>query len=256
MAMYMLEQVDLKIKELKKRQTQQYYKQKDADLRAWGLTTKKDGKKEIPIIVTDDEYEALIKASNGIGATGRNAVAIALNILSVAIVIIGAVAGAVVATLSENLGFVYFSLIFAGSVALGLISKGIGEAVRLLQQILDQRTTNVLTEEQKEEYEKEKKQAQEKKKPVKTQAPAQPAPQAAAPVQAGPVVYTTNPPIYQQQPQQVYQQSPQQPYQPGQPIVYTQPVYVQTYAPTQQGGQQVTPPVVIQPNAPAVFDNE
>lgn len=230
----MLEQVDLKIKELKKRQTEEYYKKKDADLRAWGLTTKKDGKKEIPIIVTDDEYEALIKASNGVGATGRNTVAIALNVLSVTIVIVGAIIASVVAALAENLGFVYFSLIFAGSVALGLIAKGIGEAVRLLQQILDQRTTTIITEEQKAVYEQEK----AAKEGTQTQPP---------------VVYTTQP-AYPQQP--VYQQGqPVYPQQQGQPVypqqtVYAQPVFVQPYP---QQAPAAQPP---QQNAPVVFDGE
>ena len=41
----MLEQVENKIQELKKLRAEEYYKKKDADLRAWGLTTKVDGKK-------------------------------------------------------------------------------------------------------------------------------------------------------------------------------------------------------------------
>ena len=56
----MLEQVEKKIEELKKTQAREYYKKKEADLEAWGLASKKEGNKRIPIIVTNDEYEALI----------------------------------------------------------------------------------------------------------------------------------------------------------------------------------------------------
>ena len=41
----MLEQVENKIQELKKLRAEEYYKKKDADLKAWGLTAKVDGKK-------------------------------------------------------------------------------------------------------------------------------------------------------------------------------------------------------------------
>lgn len=252
----MLQQVDTKIKELKRRQTEEYYKRKDADLRAWGLTTKKDGKKEIPIIVTDDEYEELIKASNGVGATGRNKVAIALNILSAVIIVVGAIIASVVAGLAENLAFVYFSLILAGSIALGIIAKGLGEAVRLLQQLIDHRTTT-LTEEQKLEYQQE----QARKEAEKATKKAVPQPeQPVAPEQ--PIVYTAQP-VYAQQPvyptgaQQVQPVYTQQPvYVQGQPVyaaqtTYTQqPVFVQPYPQAPQAPQAPQQP---QPTAPAEF---
>ena len=56
----MLEQVENKILELKKIQAEEYYKRKDADLQAWGLTYKTDGNKVTPIIVTDEEYETYL----------------------------------------------------------------------------------------------------------------------------------------------------------------------------------------------------
>ena len=90
----MLEQVENKIQELKKLRAEEYYKKKDADLKAWGLTAKVDGKKVTPIIVTDEEYEELVKASNGVGKTGRNPVANMLNILAWLIIVVSAVAGA------------------------------------------------------------------------------------------------------------------------------------------------------------------
>ena len=84
----MLEQVEQKIQELKKLQAEEYYKKKDADLNTWGLTSKKNGKKTTPIIVNDEEYEALIKASSGVSKAGRNSVANILKACSVASVIV------------------------------------------------------------------------------------------------------------------------------------------------------------------------
>lgn len=136
----MLEQVELKIQELKKLRAQEYYKKKDADLKAWGLTTKVDGKKVTPIIVTDDEYEELVKASNGVGKVGRNSVANLLNILSVAIIIIGCIVGIVVADLFADFAVVSFTLALVISAIVSVIFRGIAEAIRLLQQLIDGRT--------------------------------------------------------------------------------------------------------------------
>ena len=136
----MLEQVELKIQELKKLRAEEYYKKKDEDLKAWGLTTKIDGKKVTPIIVTDEEYEELVKASNGVGKAGRNAVANLLNALSIVIMIIGAVAGVIAADLNDGSSILSFTIamIIAGVIA--VLFRGISEAIRLLQQLIDGRT--------------------------------------------------------------------------------------------------------------------
>jgi len=136
----MLEQVENKIKELKKLRAEEYYKKKDEDLKAWGLTTKVDGKKVTPIIVTDEEYEELVKASNGVGKTGRNAVANMLNVLAWLIIVIGAVAGAVAAALSENYAVVAFTVSVIIAAIIAVIFAGIAEAIKLLQQLLDGKT--------------------------------------------------------------------------------------------------------------------
>lgn len=136
----MLEQVENKIQELKKLRAEEYYKKKDADLKAWGLTTKVDGKKVTPIIVTDEEYEELVKASNGVGKVGRNAVANLLNILSVVILVIGCIVGIVVADLNTDFSVVGFSLTVVISAIVAVIFRGIAEAIRLLQQLIDGRT--------------------------------------------------------------------------------------------------------------------
>ena len=217
----MLEQVELKIQELQKKQTEEYYKKKDADLNAWGLTTKKDGKKSVPIIVTDEEYEALIKASNGVGRSGRNSIAIAFNVISVVIVILGVVGGFVINGFAKELGFIYLSLTILASVLIALIFRGLAEAIRLLQQIVDNRPT-VIPEDQKAAYEAE----QAAKKAAKAKEPAaQPEP---------PVVYQQQP-VYAAQPQPVYAQQPVYPqqgaYQQG--VYPQQPVYPANNAPAQ-----------------------
>ena len=136
----MLEQVELKIQELKKLRAEEYYKKKDEDLKAWGLTTKVNGKKVTPIIVTDEEYEELVKASNGVGKAGRNSVANLLNVLSIAIVIIGVVAGVIAADLNDGSSILSFTLAVLIACVIAVLFRGISEAICLLQQLIDGRT--------------------------------------------------------------------------------------------------------------------
>ena len=136
----MLEQVENKIQELKKLRTEEYYKKKEEDLKAWGLTTKVDGKKVTPIIVTDEEYEELVKASNGVGKVGRNTVANMLSIFSWLILIIGAIAGAVAASLADDYAIIAFTLSIGIAAIIAVIFTGLAEAIKLLQQLLDGKT--------------------------------------------------------------------------------------------------------------------
>lgn len=133
----MLEQVEQKILELKKLQAEEYYRKKDEDLDAWGLTAKRNGKKTTPIVVTDDEYEALIKASNGVGKNGRNAVANTLKTAAIAIMIIAVTAGGISWKLSDSMGLVWFTLSVIIGAVIALIFYGISEAIGLLQQLID-----------------------------------------------------------------------------------------------------------------------
>ncbi len=201
----MLEQVENKILELKKIQAEEYYKRKDADLQAWGLTYKTDGNKVTPIIVTDEEYEALIKASNGVDRVGRNPFAKTLNVLAYVSAGAGALSGAVVAALSDELAFVYFTLCLVAGLVVGVIFKGMSEILKLLQQIIDSKP-NEKPEDIALAAEQAK--AQQKKAPV----------QQAQPVQ----------PQVQVQPQQAVYQPVFTAAYPGAPAVYTQqqPVYV------------------------------
>ncbi len=208
----MLEQVENKILELKKIQAEEYYKRKDADLQAWGLTYKTDGNKVTPIIVTDEEYEALIKASNGVDRVGRNPFAKTLNVLSYISASAGAVSGAVVAALSDELAFVYFTLCLVAGLVVGVIFKGMSEILKLLQQIIDSKPNEkpediaIAAEQAKAQ---QKKSPQPKVQPAQTPTQAQPQQAVYQPVfttyPGGPAVYTQQQPVY------VYQQQPVQP---------------------------------------------
>lgn len=213
----MLEQVENKILELKKIQAEEYYKRKDADLQAWGLTYKTDGNKTTPIIVTDEEYEALIKASNGVDRVGRNPYAKSLNVLAYVAAGAGALSGAVVAALSDELAFVYFTLCLVAGLVIGVVFKGMGEIIRLLQQIIDSKPNEkpediALAAEQAKTQ--QKKAAQPKVQVAQPQVQVQGQPQQAVyqPVfttyPGGPAVYTQQQPVY------VYQQQPAQPQAP------------------------------------------
>ena len=133
----MLDKVEAKIAELKKLQRDEYYKKKNADLAQWGLTSKKKNKKNPPVVVTDEEYEALIDASSGVGMPTRNGFAKVLNITALIVIAAGIIFGFVIANFHEDLAFPIFLGIVAGSVLVALIFLGLGEALRLLQQIAD-----------------------------------------------------------------------------------------------------------------------
>ncbi len=208
----MLEQVESKISELRQKQVEEYYKKKEEDLLDWGLTYKKDGKKVTPIVVTDEEYEALIQASNGVGASGRNSYAKALRLLAFLVIGVGFAAGVVAMIVAQELGIVYFSLAAIVGLILGAIFFGLSEAIRLLQQLVDFKPNEKPVYTEKKETKTQPK-AQAKAKPeIKTTKAPQQAPQQA--------------PVYQQPP--VYQQVPI--YTPqGQPIYSQQPpIYVYT----------------------------
>ncbi len=133
----MLDKVEAKIEELRKLQREEYYKKKDADLAQWGLRAEKKGKNAAPVVVTDEEYEALIDASSGVGMPTRNGFAKVLNVAALIVVTAGIILGFVIANFHEEMSFPIFMGIVAGSVLVSLIFLGLGEALRLLQQIAD-----------------------------------------------------------------------------------------------------------------------
>ena len=249
----MLDQVQAKIQELQKIQAEEYYKKKEADLRSWGLVAKKENGKTTPIVVTDEEYNALIKASNGVGKSGRNGIAILLNALSLSVLVVAAIAGFVLESLSDELGFVYMSLCFVVGIVFAAILKGVAEAVRLLQQIIDEKPIQAPTEAAR----RTDVPAPQKVVTVPVSDPQQP-----IFVQEPTVVYQQAPqPIPQPAPQPapqapyqpVYQQVPyQQPIQPQpapqQPMMYQQVPYQPTYT-----SYPFEEPYAVQENAPMQF---
>ena len=129
----MLEQVEDKIKQLEQQQKEEYYKRKNSDLISWGLSGKKVGKGTAPLIITDDEYEALIAASSGLDNESRNKVGKLMSMASAAIITVGIIVGAVAFAFGSQLRLVYFSISIIASLFIALLFRGIGEAIRLLQ---------------------------------------------------------------------------------------------------------------------------
>ncbi len=135
----MIDQVERKIEEFEKYKRDLYYKNKEADLIAWGLTTKTQGKKEVPIIVTDEEYEALKEAAKGtdIIVSGKTKMAQILNVLAIIIAVCGLIAGAAMYFLGEGLSFVTLSLCWGGSLALCCLFLGIAEILNLITRMMN-----------------------------------------------------------------------------------------------------------------------
>lgn len=224
----MLQKVEDKLQELNKKKAEQYYKKKESDLEIWGLTARKG---EPPIIVTDEEYEALVKAGNGVSS--RNGVATLLNIVAIVTLIFGIIGAFIANVLLGDSGFFYAVLVVVVAIILATLLGGVAEAVKLLQQLIDDKPLEV-----PKEY-KTKSQSHENVQP---------------PVVIQPVA----PPImYQQQPvQQTYQTPVYQPpvYQP--PVYTAQPPYTpgQYHSPMAQNDFQDNDDP-FKANAPMSFDD-
>lgn len=218
----MLEQVELKIQELQKAQAEEYYKKKEADLRNWGLVSKKENGKVTPLVVTDQEYDALIKASNGVGRSGRNSIAVLLNALAIAVIVVAVIAGFVLEALSDELGFVYMSISFVIGLVFAAILKGVAEAVRLLQQIVDEKPIRIPTEAARK--------TENAAKPQRVVAVQTPDTQ-------NPIIVQEQAVAYQQPVQPVPQPMPQ----PVYPYMYYQPVPVQQMPQQPQQAPQAQP---------------
>jgi hypothetical protein len=239
----MLEQVELKIQELQKAQAEEYYKKKEADLNSWGLVSKKENGKVTPLVVTDEEYDALIKASNGVGSSGRNTIAVLLNALSVAVIVVSVIAGFVLEALVDELSFVYMSLSFVIGIVFAAILKGVAEAVRLLQQLVDDKPIRIPTEAARK--------TEAAAKPQRVVAVATPNTQQPVVVQEQAVVYQQAP---QQMPQPVYQpvMYQQMPYQPMPQVAPQQAQYQAPYQPN-YSSQRFEDGFQIQDNSPMQF---
>lgn len=137
----MLEQVENKIKELSEQQKEEYYRKKDADLLEWGLSSKVNGKKVVPLIITDEEYEALIDASAAAGRNSRNVVSNMLNATSIVICVLSVIVGIVLCIFNDDIGFVYLTISIVAGALLAILFRGVGEAVKILQQLLDMKNS-------------------------------------------------------------------------------------------------------------------
>ena len=223
----MLEQVQAKIEELQKAQAEEYYKKKESDLRSWGLVSKKENGKVTPIIVTDEEYDALIKASNGVGKIGRNSISVLLNALSIATIVVSLIAGFVLEALVDDLSFVYMSLAFVVGIVFAAVLKGVAEAIRLLQQLVDDKPLKAPTEAHRRT---------QAPKPDRIVSVQNPATQQSVIIEE---IYQQAPqPVPQPAPQPVPQPMPQMPYPPQYPPQYQPPYQPQYQPPYQQAPYQ------------------
>ena len=233
----MTEKVELKLQELKRIQSEEYYKKKDADLFAWGLTERDVSGKEVPVAITDEEYEELISAASSVNTVAsRNSVAKALNIVAVCTIVVGFIIGFALMTFAESSKILYISVSMLISLLIAAMFWGLAEAIKLLQQLIDRKLPDRPAEAAK---------APAQQSQVR-QAYAQPQPQALSQPQAQyQVTYTTaTPPFVQMNPQQMAYQPVQIPQ--AQPQAQTQipagyqPVNAAAY---QQMGYQVPPTV-------------
>ncbi len=237
----MLEQVELKIQELQKAQAEEYYKKKEADLRSWGLVSKKENGKVTPLVITDEEYDALIKASSGVGKSGRNGIAVLLNALAIAVIVVAIIAGFVLEALADELGFVYMSLSFVIGIVFAAILKGVAEAVRLLQQLVDEKPIRVPTEAARK---------------TETAAKPQRVVAVSTPNTQQPIVVQEQAFTYQQAPQQPVMYQPvmyQVPYQPMPQQVPQQPQYQPPAPQPEYPSQRFEESFPAQDNAPMQF---
>lgn len=227
----MTEKVELKLQELKRIQSEEYYKKKDADLFAWGLTERDVSGKEVPVAITDEEYEELISAASSVNTVAsRNSVAKALNIVAVCTIVVGFIIGFALMTFAESSKILYISVSMLISLLIAAMFWGLAEAIKLLQQLIDRKLPDRPSEAAR---------APQQPRPA---AQPQPQPQPQAQYQ---VTYTTaTPPFVQMNPQQMAYQPVQIPQ--AQPQAQTQipagyqPVNAAAY---QQMGYQVPPTV-------------
>ena len=131
----MLSQVESKIQELNEQKNREYKERKQACLEEFEFAS--GGKNKPAPVITDEEYEELLKASFGTKIAGINKTAKLMKICSGLVLALGIVGAIAVVVFAETLGFVYFSVILFAAILLALLFKGIGESIRLQQQLID-----------------------------------------------------------------------------------------------------------------------
>ena len=136
----MIEPVERKIQEINTAKKRALKKQKEQNLLRWGFDGKKKNKNDIPLILTDEEYDAILAADKEYSATAktdRNPVANVLFIFSIIALVVGIVAGIVLYQFMPDAGFVYLTLSVFVGVVFGVLFYGLSEIIKMLQQLID-----------------------------------------------------------------------------------------------------------------------
>ena len=136
----MIEPVERKIQEINLKKKKALKKQKDDNLLRWGFDGKKKNKNDIPLILTDEEYDAILEAEksySGAVKTDKNFLANLLVILAVAAIVIGIVAGVVLYQIATDIGFIYFTISVIAGVMISVIFFALSEIIKMLQQLVD-----------------------------------------------------------------------------------------------------------------------
>ena len=136
----MIEPVERKIQEINNAKRKALKKQKEQNLLRWGFDGKKKNKNDIPLILTDEEYDAILAADKDYSAaakTDRNPVANMLFIFSIVSIVVGIVAGVVLYQFKADAGFIYLTIsVFIGLV-FSVLFYGMSEIIKMLQQLID-----------------------------------------------------------------------------------------------------------------------
>lgn len=136
----MIEPVEKKIQEINLKKKKALRKQKDQNLLRWGFDGKRKNKNDIPLILTDEEYNAILEAEksySGAVKSDKNPLANLLLVMAVAAVVIGIVAGIVLYQIATDIGFIYFTASVIVGVFTGVILYALSEILKMLQQLVD-----------------------------------------------------------------------------------------------------------------------
>ncbi len=136
----MIEPVERKIGQINAQKNKALKKQRAENLARWGFDGKKKNKNDIPLILTDEEYDAVLEADkeySSVAKTDKNFMAHLLYIFGIAMLVIGVAAGIVLYQVATDLGFVYLTLSIIVGVVTAVLFFGLSEAIKLLQQLVD-----------------------------------------------------------------------------------------------------------------------
>lgn len=136
----MIEPVERKIQEINLKKKKALKAQKDENLLRWGFDGKKKNRNEIPLILTDEEYEAILeadKAYSSVAKTDKNPLANLLVILAIAAIVVGIVGGIVLYQIASDIGFIYFTISVIVGLMMSIMFYALSEIIKMLQQIID-----------------------------------------------------------------------------------------------------------------------